>query len=64
MLCGQLRARCIHREVETRIGRALIAAEIHDGATITVDVDQDELVVRWRDGEVQAIKQERETVAA
>src|SRR5205823_12666345 len=40
--------RFIQREVETRIGRALIAGEIHDGATITVDADGDELVVRWR----------------
>jgi ATP-dependent Clp protease ATP-binding subunit ClpB len=43
--------RFIQREVETRIGRALISGEIHDGATVTVDVEQDELVVRWRDRE-------------
>ncbi|HEV2752930.1 MAG TPA: AAA family ATPase, partial [Solirubrobacteraceae bacterium] len=29
--------RFIQREVETRIGRALIGAQIHDGATITLD---------------------------
>ncbi|MGZ6675089.1 MAG: hypothetical protein ACXVFM_22355, partial [Solirubrobacteraceae bacterium] len=40
--------RFIQREVETRIGRALIAGEIPDGATITVDADEDQLVVRWR----------------
>jgi ATP-dependent Clp protease ATP-binding subunit ClpB len=39
--------RYIQREVETRIGRALIAGEIRDGATITVDVDGDGLLVRW-----------------
>jgi ATP-dependent Clp protease ATP-binding subunit ClpB len=39
--------RYIQREIETRIGRALIAGEIGDGATITVDAEGDELVVRW-----------------
>jgi ATP-dependent Clp protease ATP-binding subunit ClpB len=40
--------RYIQREVETRIGRALIAGEIRDGATITVDAEREELVVRWQ----------------
>jgi ATP-dependent Clp protease ATP-binding subunit ClpB len=40
--------RYIQREVETRIGRALIRGEIREGATIIVDVEDDELVVRWR----------------
>jgi ATP-dependent Clp protease ATP-binding subunit ClpB len=39
--------RFIQRDVETRIGRALLAGQIPDGATITVDADNDELVVRW-----------------
>jgi ATP-dependent Clp protease ATP-binding subunit ClpB len=39
--------RFIQREVETRIGRALLSGEIVDGATITLDADGDELVVRW-----------------
>ena len=39
--------RFIQREVETRIGRALIAGEIRDGTRITVDADGDELAVRW-----------------
>jgi ATP-dependent Clp protease ATP-binding subunit ClpB len=39
--------RFIQREVETRIGRALLSGEIADGATITLDADGDELVVRW-----------------
>ena len=47
--------RFIQREVETRIGRALIAGEIADGATITVDADDDELVVRWREGEAEEL---------
>jgi ATP-dependent Clp protease ATP-binding subunit ClpB len=55
--------RFIQREVETRIGRALIAGEIADGATITVDAEQDELIVRWGEGEVEE-PTERVTVAA
>jgi ATP-dependent Clp protease ATP-binding subunit ClpB len=55
--------RFIQREVETRIGRALIAGEIADGATITVDAEQDELIVRWREGEPEKLT-ERVTVAA
>jgi ATP-dependent Clp protease ATP-binding subunit ClpB len=39
--------RYIQREVETRIGRALVAGDIHDGALIIVDVEGDEPVVRW-----------------
>jgi ATP-dependent Clp protease ATP-binding subunit ClpB len=56
--------RFIQREVETRIGRALIAGEITDGATITVDAEQDALVVRWQQGEVDETRAEPETVAA
>jgi ATP-dependent Clp protease ATP-binding subunit ClpB len=55
--------RFIQREVETRIGRALIAGEIADGATITVDAEQDQLIVRWREGEPEKLT-ERVTVAA
>jgi ATP-dependent Clp protease ATP-binding subunit ClpB len=40
--------RYIQREVETRIGRAFIAGDIRDGATILVEAEGDELVVRWR----------------
>jgi ATP-dependent Clp protease ATP-binding subunit ClpB len=39
--------RFISHEVETRIGRALLAGDIHDGATITLDAHEGELVVRW-----------------
>jgi ATP-dependent Clp protease ATP-binding subunit ClpB len=39
--------RYIQREVETRVGRALLAGQVRDGATITVDVEGDELLVRW-----------------
>ncbi len=39
--------RYIQRQLETRIARALIAGDVRDGATITVDAEGDELVVRW-----------------
>ena len=39
--------RFIQREVETRSARALLSGEIHDGATITLDAEGDELIVRW-----------------
>jgi ATP-dependent Clp protease ATP-binding subunit ClpB len=39
--------RFISHEVETRIGRALVAGDIGDGATITLDADGDELVVHF-----------------
>ena len=37
--------RFIAHEVETRIGRALLAGEVQDGATLRVDVQANELVV-------------------
>jgi ATP-dependent Clp protease ATP-binding subunit ClpB len=40
--------RFIQREVETRIGRALLSGDIADGAVIVLAVEGDELVVRWR----------------
>jgi ATP-dependent Clp protease ATP-binding subunit ClpB len=40
--------RFIQRDVETQIGRALLSGEIFDGATITLDAEGDELVVRWQ----------------
>jgi ATP-dependent Clp protease ATP-binding subunit ClpB len=46
--------RFIQREVETRIGRALLSGEIRDGATITLDVYDEELVVRWENIEEPA----------
>jgi len=36
------------REVETRIGRALLAGEVHDGALIRVDYAQADLTVSYR----------------
>jgi ATP-dependent Clp protease ATP-binding subunit ClpB len=54
--------RFIQREVETRIGRALVAGDIHDGATVIVDADGDGLVVRWRNPDEAGA--EREQVGA
>jgi C-terminal, D2-small domain, of ClpB protein len=41
--------RYIQREIETRIGRALLSGDLHDGSTILVDADGGELTVRWVD---------------
>jgi len=43
--------RFIAREVETRIGRALLAGEIEEGATIRVELAGDELTVTYRNPE-------------
>jgi ATP-dependent Clp protease ATP-binding subunit ClpB len=40
--------RFIAREVETRIGRALLAGDVQDGATIHVEVSGDELTVTYQ----------------
>jgi ATP-dependent Clp protease ATP-binding subunit ClpB len=58
--------RLIQREIETRIGRALIAGEIAEGAVITVDADGDELVVGWHEQQPEnaAKSQPREPVVA
>jgi ATP-dependent Clp protease ATP-binding subunit ClpB len=46
--------RYIQREVETRIARAMVGGQLRDGATVVVDAEDDELVVRWRDPDEQA----------
>jgi ATP-dependent Clp protease ATP-binding subunit ClpB len=46
--------RYIQREIETRIGRALIAGEIGESATIVVDADGDEPIVHWHAAPVDA----------
>ena len=38
--------RFMQRELETRIGRAIVAGQISDGAAVTVDLDGGKLVVR------------------
>ena len=60
-------ARCAassQREVETRIGRALIAGDILDGAVITLDAEDDELVVRWENAGVEQTEPSEEPVPA
>jgi ATP-dependent Clp protease ATP-binding subunit ClpB len=60
--------RFIQREVETRIGRALISGGIGEGAAITVDAEDGELVVRWTDADGEPDDEpdhaDRTTVAA
>jgi ATP-dependent Clp protease ATP-binding subunit ClpB len=56
--------RFIQREVETRIARALLSGEIEDGATVTIDVDGEELVVRWQNPEPREEAPPRERVPA
>jgi ATP-dependent Clp protease ATP-binding subunit ClpB len=46
--------RFIQREVETRIGRALLSGEIQDGSTIMVDAEDGELVVSWQEATEEA----------
>jgi ATP-dependent Clp protease ATP-binding subunit ClpB len=56
--------RFIQREVETRVGRALLSGEILDGAKIALDADGDELVVRWRNPDEAEAAEEPEPVGA
>jgi ATP-dependent Clp protease ATP-binding subunit ClpB len=56
--------RFVQREVETRIGRALIAGDIRDGATIVLDAQDDELIVRWRNPEAREATREGVEAAA
>jgi len=37
--------RYLQHELETRLGRALVAGEVSDGATVRVDIQDDELAV-------------------
>jgi ATP-dependent Clp protease ATP-binding subunit ClpB len=39
--------RFLQREVETRVGRALVSGEVPDGATITLAIEQDGLTVKY-----------------
>ncbi len=56
--------RYIQREVETRLGRALIAGDILDGALITLDAEGDELIVRWQNPGVENEEAAEEAVHA
>jgi ATP-dependent Clp protease ATP-binding subunit ClpB len=46
--------RYLQREVETRIGRALLAGDVRDGATVTVDVSDGDLQIHIRNPAEQA----------
>jgi len=56
--------RFVQHEVETRIARALLAADIHDGATIVIDAEDDHLTVRWRNPEGEDAATATATVGA
>ena len=47
--------RYLQRELETRIGRALVSGEIHDGATVEVSVHDGKLVVHTRNPEAAPV---------
>jgi ATP-dependent Clp protease ATP-binding subunit ClpB len=55
--------RFIAREAETRIGRALIGGDVHDGAAVSIDVADDELVVTFESA-VDVDLTDREVVSA
>jgi ATP-dependent Clp protease ATP-binding subunit ClpB len=56
--------RFIQREVETRIALALLSGEIHDGATIRLEAEDGEVVVRWRQPDEPAPEAEAVGAAA
>jgi ATP-dependent Clp protease ATP-binding subunit ClpB len=56
--------RFIQREVETKVGRALLSGEILDGATIVVDVDGDAITVKWRNPAAGGDEAAREATGA
>jgi ATP-dependent Clp protease ATP-binding subunit ClpB len=55
--------RYIQREVETRIARSLIAGDIADGASITLEADGDRLAVRCAPAKREATMELAGTVA-
>jgi ATP-dependent Clp protease ATP-binding subunit ClpB len=57
--------RFISHEVETRIGRALLAGEVEEGSVIRLDARDDELVVTWQgSAEADEPAEPREPVGA
>jgi ATP-dependent Clp protease ATP-binding subunit ClpB len=46
--------RYIQRNIETRVARALVAGEILDGATITLDAAAGQLIIDWRNPSADA----------
>jgi actin-like ATPase involved in cell morphogenesis len=58
------RSSCRPRRSTSPFGRALLAGDILDGSTITLDADCDELVVRWPAAGAETRTDEREEVTA
>ncbi|MGZ6964346.1 MAG: ATP-dependent chaperone ClpB [Acidimicrobiia bacterium] len=56
--------RYISHEVETRIGRALLSGDIRDGATIVLEDDDGDLVVRWTNPEADPEAESAASVSA
>ncbi|MFH0883303.1 MAG: ATP-dependent chaperone ClpB [bacterium] len=52
--------RYLQHELETRIGRALIAGEVLDGSDLTVDVQKGKLRVSWKNPTESSVKPEQE----
>jgi len=46
--------RFISREIETRIGRALLGGDIRDGAVIRIDLAEGELTVNYSNPDAEA----------
>ncbi|RJP35502.1 MAG: ATP-dependent chaperone ClpB [Candidatus Omnitrophota bacterium] len=46
--------RLIQRELETKLGRSLIAGNVMDGARITIDVQNDDIVIRQENPEPES----------
>jgi ATP-dependent Clp protease ATP-binding subunit ClpB len=51
--------RFIAHEVETRIGRALLAGDAQDGATITIDLEEGDLVVSFNNPPTEEAAEDR-----
>ena len=56
--------RFIAREVETRVGRALLRGDLPDGGTVSIDLDQGELVVTDVEGQERRDGSRMSTTAA
>ena len=54
--------RFLQRELETRIGRALVGGEFLNGAAIRVELEDGELIVRHEDRGREAVRTEAESV--
>jgi ATP-dependent Clp protease ATP-binding subunit ClpB len=50
--------RTLQREIETRLGRKILAGEVADHSTVNIDTEKDELVFQIREGKVEEAEQE------